>query len=303
MGGIKGRIYKGVGGFYDVKTDNGELIQCKPRGIFRNRGIKPLAGDLVVLQQEAGTMFISEILPRKNALVRPPIANVDRLFIVASTALPQPSLLVLDKLMAYAINSEVQPVLVVSKPDLANPDELVQAYKTSGIDVIVAAAQQQDAPHHTEGLQAIRELLASKLSVFCGNTGVGKSTLLNAIAPQITREVGDVSQKLGRGRHTTREVEIFEVEGGLLADTPGFASFDLQQAARSGSGAILADNLQLCFPEIKQLIGCCKFSGCTHISEVGCAVREALQQGHIAKGRYASYVTLYQEAKQTQNKY
>ena len=287
--GICGKIYKGIGGFYYVKTEDSRMVECKPRGIFRKQGQKPLAGDDVLLQQEAGTDYISEILPRRNALVRPPVANVNQLFIVASTTEPVPSFLVIDKLAASALAMEAQPVLVITKSDLESPHVLVEAYKTSGIATIVAGAGQN------QGLAEVEALLKGKLNVFCGNSGVGKSTLLNAIAPALGREVGEISQKLGRGRHTTREVEIFEIGGGLVADTPGFASFDVQSA-----GAILPENMQLYFPEIKARIGRCKFSGCAHVADAGCAVLQAVMAGEISPSRHQSYVVLYNEAKQAE---
>lgn len=297
---MEGVIYKGIGGFYTVKTEGDALVECKPRGIFRKRGIKPLAGDKVRLAQEAGTFVIDEIHPRRNTLVRPPVANVDQLVIVASTAEPTPSLLVIDKLAALALDRECSPVLVVTKPDLASPEPLVEAYRTSGIPTLVVCAE-AGAESLDDGVEALRAMLAGKFSVLCGNSGVGKSTLLNAIAPGLERQVGEISQKLGRGRHTTREVEVFEVAGGLLADTPGFASFDMQDLRHGG--AILAENLQLCFPEIKACIGGCKFSGCAHVAETGCAVRAAVEAGQIAPGRYQSYVTLYNQAKEAESSY
>lgn len=287
---MEGIIYKGIGGFYYVKTTDGTLIECKPRGLFRKQGIKPLPGDRVVLEQEAGTQFIATILPRKNALIRPPVANVDQVFIVASTIEPVPSFLVLDKLMAYALALEAEPFLLITKTDLAPPQPLQQAYATSGIPVITL--------EEGSAIEKISSLLCGKLSIFAGNSGVGKSTLLNQLLPDLQRETGEISQKLGRGRHTTREVEIFQVAGGLLADTPGFASFDLQSVS-----PILSKNLQLYFPEIKERIGQCKFSGCTHTTEKGCAVLQALADQKIAQSRHQSYVTLFQQAKQGENKF
>lgn len=306
----EGVIYKGVGGFYTVKTAGGALVECRARGVLRSRGQKPVAGDRVLLGHEAGTDYIDALLPRKNLLVRPPVANVDRLFIVASTVRPVPSFLVIDRLAAAAIDQEVEPVLVVSKPDLAPAEPLEEAYKSSGIPVLVVCAVAG------QGLEALRALLPGVFSVFCGNSGVGKSTLLNALLPGLCRQVGEISQKLGRGRHTTREVEVFEVDGaadgaaqsggvaaaagaaGLVADTPGFASLDPRAA-----GPILAANLQLCFPEIKERVGQCRFSGCSHVAEAGCAVREAVAQGLMARSRYDSYVTMYSEAKQAEMTY
>ena len=240
-------ITKGIGGFYYVKTETG-IVECRARGIFRKRGITPVAGDQVVLSADRTT--IDEILPRKNVFIRPPVANLDVLFIVASTTQPVPSTLILDELTAAAVYKDVQPVIVITKADLAAADALEKAY-------------------------------------------VGKSTLLNALAPQLERLTGGISQKLGRGRHTTREVEIFEVCGGLLADTPGFASLDANKICR-----IPPEELQHAFPEFEPYFGQCRFTGCSHRSEKGCAVRAALEEGKLSDTRYQSYLTMYEEASQ-----
>lgn len=275
-------ITKGIGGFYYVRTLEG-IVECKARGIFRKRGITPVAGDNVILSSD-GTM-IDEILPRKNVFVRPPVANLDILFIVASTTQPVPSTLVLDQLAAAAIYKDVQPVLVVTKSDLAAADKLAQSYATSGIPLI------QLHYETGEGLDTIRGYIEGHLCAFCGNSGVGKSTLLNALAPELRRETGQISQKLGRGRHTTREVEIFEVCGGRLADTPGFASLEAQKLCR-----IPKEDLQHTFPEFEPYFGQCRFTGCSHRSETGCAVRDAVEEGKISQTRYASYLAMYEEA-------
>ena len=275
-------ITKGIGGFYYVKTPDG-IVECKARGIFRKRGITPVAGDNVALSDD-GTM-IDEILPRKNVFIRPPIANLDILFIVTSTTQPVPSTLVLDQLAAAAIYKDVQPVLVVTKSDLAAADMLRTAYAGSGIPLV------QLNYETGEGLDEVKGYIESHLCAFCGNSGVGKSTLLNTLAPALHRETGQISQKLGRGRHTTREVEIFEICGGRLADTPGFASLEAQKLCR-----IPKDDLQHTFPEFGPHFGQCRFTGCSHRSETGCAVREAVEAGTISKTRYASYLAMYEEA-------
>lgn len=284
MGNAMNYITKGIGGFYYVKTPDG-IKECKARGIFRKSGIKPVAGDCVELSPD-GTV-IDEIRPRKNVFVRPPIANLDVLFIVASTVQPVPSTLVLDQLAAAAIYKDVQPILVVTKADLGAADTLVQAYKTSGIPLV------QLNYETGEGLDEIKAQIKDHLCAFCGNSGVGKSTLLNALAPELQRETGSISQKLGRGRHTTREVVLYESCGGLVADTPGFASLEMERAAY-----IPKENLQFAFPEVERYFGQCKFTGCSHTVEKGCAVRAALEAGEIDKTRYESYVTLYNEAKE-----
>ena len=245
-------ITKGIGGFYYVKTETG-IVECRARGIFRKRGITPVAGDQVVLSADRTT--IDEILPRKNVFIRPPVANLDVLFIVASTTQPVPSTLILDELTAAAVYKDVQPVIVITKADLAAADALEKAYADSTIPLI-------RLDYDTgEGLDQIRARIAGNLCAFCGNSGVGKSTLLNALAPQLERQTGGISQKLGRGRHTTREVEIFEVCGGLLADTPGFASLDANKICR-----IPPEELQHAFPEFEPYFGQCRFTGCSHRS-------------------------------------
>ena len=276
-------ITKGIGGFYYVKTPDG-IVECKARGIFRKRGITPVAGDNVALSAD-GTM-IDEILPRKNVFIRPPIANLDILFIVTSTTQPVPSTLVLDELAAAAIYKDVQPVLVVTKADLAAADMLRTAYTGSGIPLI------QLNYETGEGLDEIRGYIQGHLCAFCGNSGVGKSTLLNTLAPELKRETGSISQKLGRGRHTTREVTIFEAFGGRIADTPGFASLEASRA-----GFIPKENLEHAFPEFGPYLGACQFTGCSHRSEKGCAVRAALAEGKLSQTRYDSYCAMYDEVK------
>lgn len=277
-------ITKGVGGFYYVRTENG-IAECRARGIFRKRGITPVAGDQVELNADAN--MIDEILPRKNVFVRPPVANLDVLFIVASTTQPVPSTLVLDKLAASALYQNVQPVLVVTKADLAAADMLQKSYSGSGLPLILL--------HYDtgEGLDEVRGWIEGHLCAFCGNSGVGKSTLINALAPNLDRETGAISKKLGRGRHTTREVEIFEVCGGRIADTPGFASLETQRLCR-----IPKEELELVFPEFEPYRQQCRFVGCSHRSEKGCAVREALAEGKISQSRYDSYLAMYEEAAQ-----
>ncbi|MEG0768419.1 MAG: ribosome small subunit-dependent GTPase A [Ruthenibacterium sp.] len=279
-------ILKGIGGFYYVKTADG-ILECRVKGIFRKRGISPVAGDAVVLEQEAGTDIIAEILPRKNVFTRPPIANVDNFFIVVSTVQPVPSTLVIDKLTAIAVDKETQPIIVVTKADLHSTRMLTECYRHSGIPILCVDAATG------AGLDEVRARLPGRLSVFCGNSGVGKSTLLSALLPEITLETGEISKKLGRGRHTTREVMLYETCGGYVADTPGFSSLDMEKAS-----CIPKENLQYAFPDLQRYFGQCKFTGCSHTVEKGCAVRAALDEGELDKSRYTSYVTLYNEAKE-----
>ena len=243
-----------------------------------------MAGDNVTLSDD-GTM-IDEILPRKNVFIRPPIANLDILFIVTSTTPPVPSTLVLDQLAAAAIYKDVQPVLVVTKSDLAAADMLRTAYAGSGIPLV------QLNYETGEGLDEVKGYIEGHLCAFCGNSGVGKSTLLNTLLPQAERETSAISQKLGRGRHTTREVTIFEAFGGRIADTPGFASLEANRA-----GFIPKENLEHAFPEFGPYLGQCQFTGCSHRTEKGCAIRAALADGKLSQTRYDSYCAMYEEVK------
>ena len=282
---MQGYIVKGIGGFYYVDTGEA-VVECKAKGIFRKRRITPVAGDVVTLESENGGTVIAQILPRKNVFVRPPIANLDVLFLVASTTQPVPSTLVLDKLSAIAVDKGVQPVLVCTKSDLRTADFLEQAYEKSTIPFIRVDYETG------AGLEEVRSWIKGRLCAFCGNSGVGKSTLLNALAPELARQTGEISQKLGRGRHTTREVTIFQACGGRIADTPGFASLDTGRACY-----IPKENLELAFPEFRPYLGKCRFTGCAHRAEKGCAVRQALENGEISQSRYNSYAAMYDEVK------
>lgn len=275
-------IVKGIGGFYYVKTADG-VLECKLKGIFRKNKITPAAGDFVKVEKDSGTFIISEILPRKNSFVRPLISNVDNFFVIVSTVEPVPSTLVIDKLCAIAVNKDATPYIVITKTDILHDKDIYSIYKKSDIQVINT--------ENSEDLQKIKQLLDKKISVFCGNSGVGKSTLLARLLPEIDFETGEISKKLGRGRHTTREVELFEAFGGLVADTPGFASLEMEKAANIGK-----DELQHAFLDIGKYFGKCKFTGCSHTAEKGCAVIEALNKNEISQSRYDNYVTLYKQA-------
>ncbi|HIV86834.1 MAG TPA: ribosome small subunit-dependent GTPase A [Candidatus Pygmaiobacter gallistercoris] len=281
---FENRIMKGIGGFYYVKTAEG-LVTCKPKGIFRKRGISPLAGDLVTLETEQDSTVIAQIAPRKNALIRPPIANLDLLFVVAATVEPSPNYLVLDRMCAIALDKGITPVLVATKTDLADPEKFCDIYARSGIELLITA------PDNTSALDRIRELICGKVCAFTGNSGVGKSTLLNRLIPQLDQQTGEISKKLGRGRHTTRQVELFEAFGGLIADTPGFSSLEMERA-----NPILKENLQFCFPEFAPYLTACRFTGCSHRSEKGCAVRAAVESGEIHPQRYENYLLMYKDA-------
>ena len=239
----KGIIIKALSGFYYVKTDNG-LIECKARGAFRNKNNSPLVGDNVnisILENNRG--FIDDIMPRLNCLIRPPVANIDRLFIVVSTISPLPNTFVIDKMIVSAEDKGIEPIIVINKSDLSSADEIAEIYKKSGFKVFVVSAT------NNEGVEQLYPLFKDKLSVFCGNSGVGKSSLLNAIDSRFDISTADISEKLGRGRHTTRHIELYESHGGYIADTPGFSSIDMEKTA-----IIKKENLQFCFREFKDYV-------------------------------------------------
>ncbi len=279
----RGLLLRGVGGLYTVRLDDGETIDCRACGRFRRERITPLAGDHVTVERQAdGTGFVVEILPRRNALVRPPVANLDCLVIVAAAAQPVPSTLVMDKLVAVAEENAIEPVIVLNKTDLADTAALYDAYHTGGFAVFALSAMQP------ESVQPLRDYLAGKVSAFTGNSGVGKSSLLNNICPSLALPTGEISQKLGRGRHTTRMAQLYPLpEGGYVVDTAGFSSLDMEQVA-----PILKENLPFCFREFAPYLGRCRYTSCAHDKETGCAVKAAVEAGAIPRSRYESYVAM-----------
>ena len=283
---LQGILMKSIGGFYYVRCEDKEY-ECKARGSFRKKGSSPVAGDRVEISvPDEGYCAIEQILPRKNKLKRPALANIDALVIVCSTVDPQPNFTVIDKMTAAAVNNGMTPVLAVSKNDIKNGDEVCEIYRKSGIKVF------QCSPGDTTEVDALREFLKGKVSAFTGNSGVGKSTLLNMLFPSLELATGQISEKLGRGRHTTRVVELFELDGCFVADTPGFSTVDLQRYEM-----IDKEQLQYCFPEFEKYLGQCRFTSCAHTCEKGCKILEAVQNGEIAESRHKSYVQMYNEVK------
>ena len=277
---------KSIGGFYYVRSEDKEY-ECKARGSFRKKGSSPVAGDRVEISvPDEGYCAIEQILPRKNKLKRPALANIDALVIVCSTVDPQPNFTVIDKMTAAAVNNGMTPVLAVSKNDIKNGDEVCEIYRKSGIIVF------QCSPDDKSETDALRDYLKGKVSAFTGNSGVGKSTLLNMLFPSLELATGQISEKLGRGRHTTRVVELFELDGCFVADTPGFSTVDLQRYEM-----IDKEQLQYCFPEFEKYLGQCRFTSCAHTCEKGCKILEAVQNGEIAESRHKSYVQMYNEVK------
>lgn len=292
---LEGKIIKGIGGFYYVEAD-GAMYECKAKGVFRKEGQTPLAGDnvkiSVVDSVDENTPDklegrIDEILPRKNSLVRPPVANLEQLFIVSSAVEPSINTFNIDKLVAVAEFKGIEPIIVFTKIDLSNEYlKPAEVYEKAGFKVVVCNNETG------EGSSEVRALLSGKLSAFTGNTGVGKSSLLNAIDSDLELPTAAISEKLGRGRHTTRHTELFKIAGGYVADTPGFSSIDFEKCE-----TIFKDDLFDCFREFRPYFGACKFSTCTHTCEKGCAVCKAVENGNIAKSRHDSYVAMFNQVK------
>lgn len=282
-----GQIRKALSGFYYV-YDDGQVIQTRGRGVFRKRGITPLVGDFVTYEVEGnndGT--IMEIEERKNELVRPPISNVDQAILVFSVKEPNFNTILLDRFLVVLESFHVQPVILLTKMDLLEEDEVAaiqsyqKQYETIGYDVMTTFKDDSSL------LDKITPLLANRTTVLAGQSGVGKSTLLNTLMPELDLKTGIISEHLGRGKHTTRHVELIEVAGGLVADTPGFSSFDFD--------TIEKEELTGCFPEIQRTSEACKFRGCLHIKEPKCAVKDAVESGEIEASRYEHYLQFLQE--------
>lgn len=277
---------KAIGGFYYVRCD-GKEYECKARGSFRKSGNSPVVGDKVVISvPEEGFASIEEIKPRINKLKRPALANIDTLVIVCSTVDPEPNFTVIDKMTAAAVNNNMIPAIVVSKNDLKSGERIAEIYRNSEFPVFLCS------PDDTEDVNRLKAFLKGKVSAFTGNSGVGKSTLINRIFPELELQTGQISRKLGRGKHTTRVVELFEIDGCFVADTPGFSTVDLQRYEM-----IDKTQLQYCFPEFEKYLGECQFTSCSHTCEKGCRILQAVKDGEIEPSRHKSYVAMYNEVK------
>ncbi|MBE6924475.1 MAG: ribosome small subunit-dependent GTPase A [Ruminococcaceae bacterium] len=282
-----GRILRSLSGFYDVQTERG-IVTCRARGILRRGGNSPLTGDMVEITVEHGKGMVERILPRRNWFVRPAVANVDALVIFAANVNPVTEPFLIDRVAAIAGDREVQVYLCINKCDLDPAVDLERIYRAAGFPVILTSAETGD------GVEQLRSLIQGKLTAFTGNSGVGKSSILNRLCPELALPTGEVSEKLGRGRHTTRHVELYRLgEDTYVADTPGFSSFDTDQM-----DVILKENLQYAFPDFGPYLGRCQFHDCTHRKEPGCAVTAALAEGTIEPTRYDSYLRLYEKASQ-----
>ena len=264
----------------------GSSVRCAARGIFRAKGISPSAGDFVRVEGDENTApVIAEIHERRNFLVRPPLANLDKIVFVNSTAQPAVNRFILDKLVAIADSKDIEPVVVFTKIDLENAGDLPEIYRSIGIPVCTVDNTTG------EGADGVRELIAGKIAAFIGNSGVGKSSLLNVLYPDLELDTAHISKKLGRGRHTTRQVELYKRDGGYIADTPGFSTVDTERYVR-----LPKEELSGAFREFRECLGECMFANCAHVKEKGCAVRAAVDEGKIARSRYSSYIRMYEEA-------
>ncbi len=282
-----GRIIKGIGGFYTVALDDGTQVQCKARGLFRKEGITPMVGDLVeALPQDGGEWSLRTILPRKNALIRPPVSNIDQLVLVLAASAPKPDWQLADKLIVQSKLLDIAPVLVLNKLDERDTEveqDFLSDYGGHFPAFCVSAKSGM-------GLDALSNALAGQVSCFAGQSAVGKSSLLNALIPELALETGELTKKTDRGRHTTRHAELWPYRGGAVLDTPGFSLFE--------ATAITQEQLNNCYPEFDDAPQRCRFAGCAHITEPDCAVRELLSSGGLSAGRYHRYVELCKQIQQ-----
>lgn len=291
----EGKIIKALSGFYYV-LDGKQIIQCRGRGVFRHNKVNPLVGDYIVYQAENHTDgYILEVKERTNELVRPPIANVDQAILVFSAVEPEFSTTLLDRFLVAIENNEIEPIICISKMDLISEkqretlNQYMEDYRKIGYEVVATSSIT------STGLEVLLPYLEGKTSVFAGQSGVGKSSLLNAINPELDIETNQISTHLGRGKHTTRHVELLPIGSGLVADTPGFSSLEFLD--------IELERLAYCFPEIYKYGEKCKFRGCLHDKEPKCAVKQAVDSGEIPKYRYAHYQQIFEEIKDRKPRY
>ncbi len=291
----EGKIVKALSGFYYVLSE-GSVTQCRGRGIFRKNKVTPLVGDYVEFQAENQTEgYLLKVFDRKNELVRPPIANVDQSILVFSASEPDFSPALLDRFLVLVESKDIAPLICVTKMDLLTPDQsnkiegFVNEYRSFGYEVLMTSSKTE------HGVEELTPYLKDKISVFAGQSGVGKSSLLNALKPELELKTAMISSHLGRGKHTTRHVELIDIENGLVADTPGFSSLEFSE--------IEIEELPQCFPEMVEVAEKCKFRGCLHINEPKCAVKSAVEDGEIPSYRYEHYLTFHKEIKERKPRY
>lgn len=282
----RGMIVKGISGFYYVKTEN-IILECKARGKFKNKKITPLVGDMVEISLQNGGCVIDDILPRKTELVRPPAANVDQAVVVFAAARPDPKYELLDRFLLLCEYNSLDVVICINKIDLADREEIdrmLLPYRDGGYMVLYTSTLTG------KGIEELKGVLKDRITVFAGPSGVGKSSLLNSLQPSFSVKTGEISEKIGRGKQTTRHTELLELkDGGYVLDTPGFSSLDIDFIDKM--------ELQQLFPEFSDFIDLCRFTGCSHVAEPDCAVKDAVSKKSINVSRYESYVRLFNELK------
>lgn len=290
---VNGKILKSVGGFYTVEAPCGVLM-CKARGVFRLKNITPMAGDIVdVLIEDNAECLITDVKERRNSIIRPPLANLDAALLVVSTCEPVPNAFVLDKLIAIFESKNIESVLVFTKKDKAECGDFISIYEKIGYTVFMVDNITGD------GADNVIAYIKGKTTALIGNSGVGKSSLMNLIKPDLNADTDEISKKLGRGRHTTRQVELYKLdENTYIADTPGFSTVEIGKY-----GAIPSTEIMNCFREFSEYNGKCRFNNCIHMKEAGCLVTEALKNGIIAQSRYDDYARMYEDAKKAENTY
>ncbi|BCK00199.1 ribosome small subunit-dependent GTPase A [Anaerocolumna chitinilytica] len=293
---MTGKIIKGIGGFYYVFAENGQIYECKAKGIFRNQNIKPLVGDDVlidVLEEETMKGNITDILERRNELIRPAVANVDQAMIIFAAAKPAPNLNLLDRFLILMLRQKVDTIICFNKKDVVSEKEIAlleETYRNCGYHTLFTSTYTE------EGITALKDLLAHKTTVLAGPSGVGKSSIVNLVSPDANTKTGEISEKIQRGKHTTRHSELISIgEDGFVMDTPGFSSLYLSDMEK--------DELKDFFPEFMEYSDECRFLGCMHLNEPDCKVKEALKQGKISKIRYKNYKDLYEELNQKKKKF
>ncbi|MFK3986100.1 MULTISPECIES: ribosome small subunit-dependent GTPase A [unclassified Exiguobacterium] len=294
---MKGTIIRLQGGFYDVMTEEKQEIRCRARGNFRNRNISPVVGDDVDIQDQGdGTGYILAVDERSNHLVRPPIANIDQAFLLFSVKEPAFSFHLLDRFLVLIESKQVHPIIVLTKMDLLTESEREKIHEAAALYRSIGYEVIETSTEDGSGIEKIRGSFKEKTSVFAGQTGVGKSSLLNAVAPELELATGKISKSLGRGKHTTRHVTLITLADGLVADTPGFSSLEFPEELE-------VEEMRWCFPEFVERHDDCKFRGCAHLNEPGCAVKAAVEAGEIASTRYENYVTFMAELNDRQRRY
>lgn len=288
----EGIIVKSTGGLYTVEKSDGTHEECRAKGAFRHSGITPLAGDKVTFEHADGKEgFITKIAERKNSLIRPAVANVDLLCVVIAARNPEPDLFILDKLMAVAKNNGIEVLLIINKEDIGDAEEIIGIYTKAGFKVVTMCATEPE--RYEESIRIIRDEAKNRISFFTGASGVGKSSVLNAVYPELCLETGEISKKIQRGKHTTRVTTLFKMDKNTyVGDTPGFSMLDVVGFSMLDSQSLLS-----CFPDIEKFALDCKYKKCTHVCEDGCNVMKALEDGEISPSRHESYKELFNELK------